>query len=69
MVMVGRGDSQEMWGLTCCSGFVFPSHVFTFVVVQGACNREEKSALLLLVAKRGRHGCGRIIADCDGARD
>ena len=44
VVMVGRGDPQEMWDLTWCRGFVFPSHVFTFVVVKGAYKREEKSA-------------------------
>jgi hypothetical protein len=69
VVMVGRGDPQEMWDLTCCRGFVFPSHVFTFVVVKGVYKREEKSALLLLVAKRGLHGCGRSITDYDRVRD
>jgi hypothetical protein len=59
VVMVGRGDPQEMWDLTWCRGFVFPLHVFTFVGVKGAYKREEKSALELMVAKGGLHGCGR----------
>lgn len=62
-VMVCRGDPQEMWDLTWCRGFVFPSHVFTFVVAKGAYKREEKSALELLVAERGLHGCGRSGTD------
>jgi len=58
VVMVGRGDPQEMWDLTWCRGFVFPSHVFSFVVVKDAYKHEEKSALELLVAERGLYGCG-----------
>jgi hypothetical protein len=63
VVMVGRGGPQEMWDLTWCRGFVFPSHVFTFVVVKGAYKCEEKSALELLVAEKGLHGCGRSGTD------
>jgi hypothetical protein len=62
-VIVGRGEPQEMWDLTWCRGFVFHSHVFTFVVVKVVYKREKKSALELLVVERGLHGCGRSDAD------
>jgi len=41
VVIVGGGDPQEMWDLTWCRGFVFPSHVFTFVVVKIAYKRKK----------------------------